>query len=288
MTKVVFLGTGGAFSAGRRGNLALLIEHSNFRMLVESGPMVIKQLANVGLQAADIEHVFVSHAHGDHSLGFPMLALNRLGASTPLKAYAGGNTITILQVFCTLAFSNLKPQEIDIHWHGLPEEKLTKTALAPGVTLSTTAVLYPPGVPTLAARWDFADGTSVALVTDTPPSEAAIELASGCDLLIHEASFSAILQPGADAAAHFHSTAQQAGEVARRTGCQRLALVHLGPMIGKHPDILIEEARADTDLDVIVPEDGSHIEIAPQAKETDLVDTNRPVRHMATVDDVAP
>jgi len=223
--------------------------------------MIMEQLAGVGLRAANVDHLFVSHAHGDHSLGFPMLALNRLGASTALNVYAGSNTVTILQVFSTLAFSNLKPQEINLHWHGLPEGRPAKTALAPDVTLSTTAVLYPPGVPTLAGRWDFPDGSSVAFVTDSPPCDAAVALARGCDLLIHEASFSAVLQRGEDAAAHFHSTAQQAGEIARRAGCPRLALVHLGPAIGENPDVLIDEARAGTELEVIVPEDGERISV---------------------------
>jgi len=79
--------------------------------------------------------------------------------------------------------------------------------------------------------------------------------------LIHEASFSATLQPDADPAKHFHSTAKQAGEIARQAGCQRLALVHLGSEIGNHPEILTEEARAGTDLEVIVPQDGQEVSV---------------------------
>jgi ribonuclease BN (tRNA processing enzyme) len=80
-------------------------------------------------------------------------------------------------------------------------------------------------------------------------------------LLIHEATFSAELQPDADPARHVHSTARQAGEVARQAGCPRLALVHIGPDISDYPEVLIEEARADTDLKVIVPEDGERIRV---------------------------
>jgi hypothetical protein len=39
-------------------------------------------------------------------------------------------------------------------------------------------------------------------------------------------------------------------------------LVHLGPEIGEHPDVLAEEARAGTDLEVIVPEDGERLRLS--------------------------
>ena len=260
MVEVTFLGTGGAFSAGHRSPLALLIENAGFRMLVETGPTIVEQLARVDLAAAEIERVFVSHSHGDHSLGFPMLTLNRLGASAPLHVYAGLSTIATLKILCALVYPSISERRLGLHWHELSEREPGETEPAPGVTLRTVVVPHPPGTPTLAVRWDLG-ARSVTLATDTLPCAATVDLARGSDLLIHEASFSAVLQPGADPASHFHSTAQQAGELARQAGCPRLALVHLGPEIGERPEVLIEEARAGTDLDVIVPEDGERTQV---------------------------
>jgi ribonuclease Z len=264
MVDVVFLGTGGAFSAGRRSNVSLLIESADFRMLAEAGPPIMQQLARLDLQATDIEWLFVSHSHGDHTLGFPMLALNRLRAATPLHVCAGGSTIVTLGVLCALTYSSLRPHRLNLVWHELSERGQDEQELAQGVTLRTVLIPHPPGVPTLAARWDFAGGPSVTFATDTIPSAATVELARGSDLLIHEASFSAVLQPGVDPSVNFHSTARQAGEIARRAGCPRLALVHMGPQISEHPDVLVEEARAGTDLQVIVPEDGQRLSINDQ------------------------
>jgi ribonuclease Z len=261
MTEVVFLGTGNAFSAGRRGNLVLLIESLGFRMLVETGPVIMEQLARASLRAADIERLFVSHSHGDHTLGFPMLTLSRLRASNSLHVYAGSHTIAILQTLGALTFSNLKPHPTNIQWHELSEKGPDEIGLTQDVILRTTVPDHPPGVPTLAARWDFAGGPSITFATDTRACDAAVELARGSDLLIHEASFSAVLQPDQDPGLHYHSSARQAGEIARRAGCPRLALVHLAPEIGQHPDVLIEEARAGTDLHVIVPEDGDRLSL---------------------------
>lgn len=54
--------------------------------------------------------------------------------------------------------------------------------------------------------------------------------------------------------------------MARRAGCPRLALVHMGLDIGEHPDVLIEEARADTDLEVLVPEDYERMRLKENEK----------------------
>jgi ribonuclease Z len=261
MVNVTFLGTGNAFSAGKRTNVCLLIEAAEFRMLVETGPMVLEQLSRVGMRAIDVERLFVTHGHGDHVLGFPMLALNRLGAATPLHVYAGLSTIASLRILSTLAFSSLSTDQLNLRWHEISQEGPDEVELSTGVKLRTILPDYPPGVPTLAARWEFDDGASVTFITDTRPGQASVELARDSDLLIHEASFSAILEPDADPYAHYHSTAQQAGEIARKAGCKRLALVHLGTESGDRPDVLIEEARAGTDLEVIVPDDGDQIRV---------------------------
>ncbi len=262
MVNVTFLGTGGAFSAGDRSPLALLIESSDFHMLIESGPVIMQQLARASLRASDIEQVFVSHAHGDHVLGFPILALNRMDAETPLQIYAGATTIASLRILSAVSFSSLSPDGIDLRWHELSEEGPDGASWPSDVQLRTAVVDHPPGLPTLSARWEFHGGPSITFVTDTRPGEASVELAWESDLLIHEASFSAVLEPDAEPAKHYHSTAAQAGETARKAACKRLALVHLGPQIGRHPDILTREARNGSDLDVIIPDDGQVLTVA--------------------------
>lgn len=261
MVEITFLGTGGAFSAGRRSNVSLLIERDGFRMLIEAGPSILQQLAGVGLQGSDIEHLFVSHSHGDHTLGFPMLVLSRLSAPTRLQVYASAGTIATLEMLWTLAYTDFGSHYLKSDWHRLSERDLAEVEIVPGVALHTIVVPHPPSVLTLAARWDFASGPSITFATDTTPNPATIELARGCDLLIHEASYSSVLQPDANAARHFHSTARDAGGIARQADCKRLALVHLNPEISQDPDVLVEEARGDSSLEVIVPEDGDRIRV---------------------------
>ncbi len=259
MTEIVFLGTSGAFTTTRRTNLAFIIERPGFRILVEVGPPIMYQLARSGYKATDIEHVFVSHLHGDHTLGFPMLALNRIDTVNPLHIYAGKTTLRQLKHLWDVVYPGLDALLANTEWHELAENRVERNEIAPGVILETQRVPHPPGAVTLGARWEFADGPSIAFATDTIPNPATVEMARNCDLFIHEASFSAVLQPHFDPSIHFHSTARQAGEMARHAGARRLALVHLGPAVSDRPNILIDEARADSNLEVIVPEDADRL-----------------------------
>lgn len=68
-------------------------------------------------------------------------------------------------------------------------------------------------------------GRIVTILGDTRYCENAISLARNADLLIHEATFS----KGEEKLAYdyFHSTTQQAAEIAKLAGCQQLCLTHI-------------------------------------------------------------
>lgn len=68
-------------------------------------------------------------------------------------------------------------------------------------------------------------GKTVVILGDTVPVQAAVDLAQGATVLVHESTFS-----GTDAAlaiAYGHSTAVQAAEAARSAGASHLILTHI-------------------------------------------------------------
>jgi ribonuclease Z len=109
-------------------------------------------------------------------------------------------------------------------------------------------------------------GVSVAYCTDTIFSEAAVELARGVDLLIHEATFS-----HRDAEMAFqrqHSTSTMAAQTASEAGVKQLALTHLSPRYAPgNPETaedLLKEARLIFE-NTILAKDFLTLELRPDA-----------------------
>ncbi|WP_341880529.1 ribonuclease Z [Synechococcus sp. UW140] len=89
-------------------------------------------------------------------------------------------------------------------------------------------------------------GVSMAYCTDTVFSEAAVQLAKGVDLLIHEATFSH--RDAEMAYQRQHSTSTMAAQTASEAGVHQLALTHLSPRYApgnqENAEDLLREARA--------------------------------------------
>lgn len=102
-------------------------------------------------------------------------------------------------------------------------------------------------------------GRTIVITGDTRPCAATIEAAQGADLLVHEATFGD--EEAARAAETMHSTAREAGIVARMAAVRRLAITHFSARYSRDASELAEQARAEFSGEVIVARDGLEIEI---------------------------
>ncbi len=76
--KLIFLGTGSAFTVGDRNYQSnMLLEHPNgHKLLIDCGSDIRFSLAEKGITHQEIQNVFVSHLHSDHVGGLEWLAFN--------------------------------------------------------------------------------------------------------------------------------------------------------------------------------------------------------------------
>jgi ribonuclease Z len=117
----------------------------------------------------------------------------------------------------------------------------------------------PAGRVTEAEVSEWRAGLSVAVVMDTRPCDAAVELAQGVDLLLCEATF--LDHEAGLAAEHGHMTARWAATLARDAGVGRLVLTHLS---ARYPDPSGHRREASEVFgDVTVAEDLSVIDLSP-------------------------
>jgi ribonuclease Z len=71
--QITFLGTSGAVPTTHRNPSAVHVEREGDRLLFDCGEGTQRQMMRYGA-GFDIEHVFLTHLHGDHVLGLPGLA----------------------------------------------------------------------------------------------------------------------------------------------------------------------------------------------------------------------
>jgi ribonuclease Z len=101
-------------------------------------------------------------------------------------------------------------------------------------------------------------GRRVIVTGDTRPCPTTVDAARGADLLVHEATFG---DPEAERALETdHSTAREAGRIAREAGVGRLILTHLSTRYDREPEPLLAQAREEFG-EVSVAHDGLTVEV---------------------------
>ena len=174
--------------------------------IVETGGGAVWDAPESEIRAAPLEHRLFC-------LGYALRELPRPGRFNVAAALAQGVPMGAL-------FGRLQ--------HGQPVEV---TDAAGGVRVVRPEQVLGPARP----------GLAVAYCTDTRPCAAAVELASGADLLIHEGTFDASMPD--EAAAKGHSTVVEAAQIAVKAGARRLVITHVSPRYVE-TDLLKAQARA--------------------------------------------
>ncbi len=237
-----FFGTSGAIPSRGRDNTALVFYSDREAVLVDCSGSPYQRILKARLDPDAVSTLIVTHRHVDHLYGLPSLAhnLGLAGRRKTLHVYALAETMPVLNGFLDLFPLEAKlPARIQLH-EIVPRERHPLLE-ADGFRLWSTPVKH--GVPNVALRAEWPsreEHGAVVYSSDTSPCAAVVALARGADVLIHEATF--LHSDAARASADGHTTAYQAGEVARQAGVRRLLLCHLVADLHDRTEEVIREA----------------------------------------------
>jgi ribonuclease Z len=258
MIEVVFLGVGAALPMRGQTNCAYLVRAGDLTLLFDCGPAILQQLAAVGRDPGDLTHVFVSHCHGDHTLGYPMLLL-WWGLERPpdrpwLTFIAGDVTWPSLDALRENTYRDVTAKAAAAPRLSFPTREPAVLQIG-GATLRTWPMKHSDFAPVSGLRLEVGDKV-IAFTADTEPCDGILPLARGADLLVHDAAYSATLHPETADGLFGHSSARSAGRHAAEAGAKRLALVHLHARYEGKQDLFVEEAAREFTGSVSVPRAG--------------------------------
>ena len=239
--RVIFLGTGDPLNEERaQTSLAVPLEGGEAMLFdASSGTILLRQLKAAGIPLEDVRHLFVSHRHFDHAGGLaPLLTAMAALPEAALTVHALPKTLGALRDLLALVIPGVEG------WLG--EERLGWHELSPGEPSPVGDAEVTPfevdhGIECAGFRLE--QGGSVAvLASDTRPCPSVVEHARGADLLVHEAHASD--SEAERARALGHSTAGEAGKVARAAGVRRLVLTHFRASRSADSQQLVAEASS--------------------------------------------
>ena len=185
--RLTVVGCGDAFGSGGRSNTCYRLETGGITATLDFGASAPVGLHKLGLSAADIDLIFLSHLHGDHFGGLPFLLLDGQFVdrrAKPLLIVGPPGTRARLDAAMEVLFPRMGENAWRFDWEVVEVEPGSTTKHGP-FTLTTAQVVHPSGAPSTALR--LTDGArTVAFSGDTEWTEALLPIAAGADLFICE------------------------------------------------------------------------------------------------------
>lgn len=297
--ELIVLGTAGQSPTRERSPGGCALKWDGELVLFDPGEGCQRQCLFARVAVSRASALLLTHLHGDHCLGLPGVLQRRILDNAPsrLQLFFPAESADVLDhllrssLFTETDLVDFRPAEAGAVGH-IGELEVTAAALehpvptlgyrlsepasvrldgpalqAAGIEGAAVGDLVRHGVLQVEGRWRHLEefqlprpGQSMAYVLDTALCEAAIELASGVDLLVCEATYLDSEQRWARERGHM--TAREAGWLAREAGARRLVITHFS---SRYLDLAPFAAEAaELHDDVVVATDLATIGVPPR------------------------
>ena len=220
-TQLILLGTGTPFANPERSGPSLAIVVNNTSYVVDCGPGVVRRAAQAArdknipaLEPAQLRHLFITHLHSDHTAGLSdfMYTPAVLDRNHPLRI-VGPSGIRRMTRHIKKAYA--EDEEIRIKGleggnadgYRLDVSEVTQGEVYRDENIRVTAFAVKHGSWKHALGYRFETADKVIVVSgDCTYSESLVEMARGCDILVHEVYSEAGLQKREPKWQKYHST----------------------------------------------------------------------------------
>ena len=245
MARLIVLGTSNAVPDESHENTHMALIGSDGVVLIDCVSTPKVRLGRAGIALDSITDLILTHFHPDHVSGVPLLLMNMwlMGRQRPLRIYGLHHCLARVEDMMGFYHWEIWPDFFPVSFHRLPERERVLVLEKSEFRIYSSPVRHL--VPTIGLRMEATDGDhAVAYSCDTEPTPSVVRLASGAKVLFHESSGGS---PG-------HSTAAQAGAIAREAEVGRLMLIHYPPD-GLDEGALLDQARSTFQGEVALAKD---------------------------------
>jgi ribonuclease Z len=241
--EITLLGTGSPIPDSQRAGPSTLVRAGGATLLFDCGRGVLMRAAAVGVGAAGLSALLLTHLHSDHITDLGDVITTRwVTTFTPTPLTIVGPPGTREVVDATIAGLRLDIRyRLDHHDDLTEAPAVVVREVTSGETWSGDDVRvlagptdHRPVAPTVGYRVEHA-GTAVVIAGDTVPCTDLDRLTAGADALVHTVIRKDILGamgvPRLHDVCDYHSSVEEAGATAARAGVDTLVLTHYVPGI---------------------------------------------------------
>lgn len=279
-TQIVMLGTGTPRPDPERSGPATALVVNGTPYLIDFGPGVIRRataayekgIEAIGFGGVNIQTVFLTHMHSDHTVGYPDLIFTPwvMGRREPLNVY-GPKGIAAMTDHVLKAWQvDIAGRTTGINHHNTTGYKVNVQEISPGkifedrnVRVTAFSVRHEEMVNSFGFRFDTSDKV-VVISGDTSPIQSVIDHSKGCDVLIHEAysmaSYNQVSPRSQQFRRSHHTSSVELARIANIVKPRLLVIYHrsnAGGGIGRadHEQILVDEVKKDYRGEVVAARD---------------------------------
>ena len=256
--KITILGTGTFYANNKQSGPGYLLEADGKKILIDCGPGTLMRLSDIGLTPDDIDYVFISHFHADHTsdlFAFQMnFRLKEFFSTDPdyktpiIYGPPGIETFTkklseIYQLYAFETYSRIEYRVVQ------PVFEIG------GITVKSFAVKHAAfrvETPAFAYRFEFG-GKSFVFSGDCVKDDSIVAACADADLFICDTSSA----KGQGNAAHMDTL--DIGKVCAQAGVKKVVLTHFYPNLA-NVDV-VSEVREEYQGEVVRGEDLMELEL---------------------------
>lgn len=252
--RIDFCGVGEAFDEAL-SNTSLLVTTDKAQVLLDCGFTAAHAFWRIAPKPLELDAVWVSHFHGDHFFGLPVLLLRfwEEGRTQPLTVIGPYGVEDLVWTALDLAYEGFRDR-LQYPLRFLEAEP-GKVILEAGFRWTFAETSH--SALNLAVRLDHVSG-SLFYSGDGRPTAKSINLMAGCDLALHEAF-------GLDDGGENHGSVKGCLAVAKEAGVKQLALVHIQREVRRSQKQTIQKMIGQGSVPTMVPEPGESIAVSSPA-----------------------